>query len=68
MTFDYLENEEDLLAHALFKDIITNEKITKEDCKNFHKFILTYNEEQLNSLIKNLDLFEYIPFEILSKY
>ena len=68
LTFEYLENEEDLLAPALDKDIITNEKITKEDCKNFHKFILTYNEEQLNSLIKNLDLFEYIPFEILSKY
>ena len=68
LTFEYLENEEDLLAPALYKDIITNEKITKEDCKNFHKFILTYNEEQLNSLIKNLDLFEYIPFEILSKY
>ena len=68
LNFEYLENEEELLAPALYKDIITNEKITKEDCKNFHKFILTYNEEQLNSLIKNLDLFEYIPFEILSKY
>ena len=68
LTFEYLENEEDLLAPALYKDIITNTKITKEDCKNFHKFILSYNEEQLNSLIKNLDLFEYIPFEIVSKY
>ena len=39
LTFEYLENEEELLAPALYKDIITNEKIAKEDCKNFHKFI-----------------------------
>ena len=68
LTFEYLESEEDLLAPALYKDIITNEKITKEDCKNFHKFILSYNEDDLNTLTKNLELFTYIPFEILSKY
>ena len=28
----------------------------------------SYNEEELNTLIKNLELFRYIPFEILSKY
>ena len=68
LTFEYLQSEEDLLAPALYKDIITNEKITKEDCKNFHKYILSFNDEELNGLIKNLNLFEYIPFEILSKY
>ena len=68
LTFDYLENEEDLLAPALYKDIITNEKITYEHCKNFHNFILSFNEIELNKLIKNLDLFKYIPLEILSKY
>ena len=68
LTFEYLESEEDLLAPALYKEIITNEKITKEDCKNFHNYILSLNNTKLNNLIKNLDLFKYIPFEILSKY
>ncbi len=68
MTFEYLESEEDLLAPALYKEIITNEKITKKDCKDFYKYILSLNNEELNKIIKNLDLFEYIPFEILSKY
>ena len=34
LTFEYLKSEEDLLALALYKDIITNDKTTKEDCKN----------------------------------
>jgi hypothetical protein len=68
LTFEYLEREEDLLAPALYKDIITKEEITEEDCKKFHNFILSFKEENLNSLIKNLDLFKYIPFEILCKY
>ena len=68
LTFEYLDSEEDLLAPALYKDIITNEEITIEDCKNFNNFLLSFNEGDLNSLIKNLDLFTYIPFEILSKY
>ena len=68
LTFEYLDNEEDLLAPSLYKDIIINEEITKEDCKNFHNFILSFDSGELNILIKNLDLFKYIPFEILSKY
>ena len=68
LTFEYLEGEEDLLAPALYKDIITNEKINLEHCKNFHEYILSFNEGELNNLVKNLDLFKYIPFEILSKY
>ena len=40
LTFEYLDNEEDLLAPALYKDIITNEEITIEDFKNFNNFIL----------------------------
>ena len=68
LTFEYLESEEDLLAPALYKDIITNEKVIEEDCKKFHKYILSFNKGELNSLINTLDLFQYIPFEILSKY
>ena len=68
LTFEYLESEEDVLVPALYKDIITNEKITLQHCKNFHNFILSFNERGLNNLIKNLDLFKYIPFEILNKY
>ena len=68
LTFEYLESEEDLLAPALYKDIITNEVITEEDCKKFHEFIISLNEKDLNCLIKNLYLFKYIPYEILTKY
>ena len=62
LTFEYLHNEEDLLAPALYKDIITNEEITKEDYTKFHNFILSFNSRELNTLIKNLDLFKNIPF------
>jgi len=68
LTFIYLESEEDLLAPALYKDIITNEKITEEDCENFHKYILSFDDPKLNNAIKNLTLFRNIPFQILSKY
>ena len=44
LTFEYLESEKDLLAPALYKEIITNERITKEDYINFHKYILSFNE------------------------
>ena len=53
LTFEYLESEEDLLAPALYKDIITNKKITREDCKRFYNFILSYNDANLNQLVKN---------------
>ena len=68
LTFEYLQSEEDLLAPALYKDIITNEKITEEDCDNFHKFLLTFNDDKFNFLINNLNMFKNIPFQILSKY
>jgi len=68
LTFEYLEREEDLLAPPLYKEIITNEEITEEHCKNFHKHILSFNDGELNKLIKYLDFFKYVPFEILSKY
>ena len=29
---------------------------------------MSFNEKELNNIIKNLNLFKYIPFEILSKY
>ena len=67
-TFEYLKNEEDLLAPALYKDIITNEEITEKDCENFYNHILSFDNIELNNLIKNLSLFKNIPFEILSKY
>ena len=68
LTFEYLESEEDLLAPAIYKDIITNEEITEEDCKNFHNYIISYKDKNLNCLIKGLKLFKYIPYEILCKY
>ena len=68
LTFEYLNNEEDLLAPALYGDIIRNEKITKDEYYYFHRFILSFNDEKLKSLVKNLCLFKSIPFEILSKY
>jgi len=68
LTFEYLESEEDLLAPAIYKDIITNEEITEEDCKNFHNYIISYKDKKLNCLIKGLKLFKYIPYEILCKY
>ena len=33
--FEYLKNEEDLLAPSLYKDIITNEEINEKECENF---------------------------------
>jgi hypothetical protein len=48
LTFEYLEKEEDLLAPTLYKDIITNEKITEEKCKKFHNYILSFNVGELN--------------------
>ena len=66
--FEYLKNEEDLLAPSLYKDIITNEEINEKECENFYNHILSFNHEKLNNLIKNLSLFKNIPFEILSKY
>ena len=63
MTFEYLQSEEDLLAPALYKEIITNEKITKEDCKKFHEYILSFQNDQLNSLIKNLNLYSFWNFK-----
>ena len=68
LTFEYFNSEEDLIAPALYKDIITNQEINDGDWKYFHKYILSFNDEELKSLIKNLSVFEYIPFEILSKY
>ena len=68
LTFEYLENEYDLLAPALYKDIITNERINEEDCIKFHEFIISLNNKELNSLLKNLNLFKYIPYEIISKF
>ena len=68
LTFEYLENEYDLLAPALYKDIITNERITEEDCIKFHEFIISLNNKELSSLLKNLNLFKYIPYEIISKF
>ena len=68
LTFEYLNSEEDLLAPALYRDIICNEKITKDEYNIFHNYILTFDEKELKSLIKNLCLFKNIPLEILSKY
>jgi hypothetical protein len=34
LTFEYLQNEDDLLAPALYKEIITNEPIKEEEKKD----------------------------------
>ena len=68
LTFEYLNNEGDLLAPALYKDIITIKEITENNCNNFYNHILSFNDFFLNNLLKKLSLFKNIPFEILSKY
>ena len=45
LTFEYLDSEKDLIAPALYKDIITNQKIKETDWKIFHEYILSFKEE-----------------------
>ena len=68
LTFEYLHNEEDLLAPALYKEIITKEPIQEEEIKKLIDYFLSYNNQHINNLILNLKNFENIPFEILCKY
>jgi len=68
LTFEYLQNEEDLLAPALYKEIITNEPIKKEEVKKLINYFLSLNNESINNLVLNLKHYENIPFEILTKY
>jgi hypothetical protein len=68
LTFEYLQNEEDLLAPALYKEIITNEKIKKEEKKNLINYFLSFKNNNLENLFLNLKNFKSIPIEILSKY
>ena len=68
LTFEYLQNEEDLLAPALYKEIITNEPIKDEEIQKLFHYFLSLNNNDLNNLFLNLKNFENIPFEILTKY
>ena len=68
LTFEYLQNEEDLLAPALYKEIITNEEIEENEKKNLINYFLSFKNEDLDNLFLNLKYFEKIPIEILSKY
>ena len=68
LTFEYLQNEDDLLAPALYKEIITNEPIKEEEIKRLIDYFLSYNNESLNNLYLNLKYFENIPLEIFTKY
>ena len=68
LTFEYLQKEEDLLAPALYKEIITNEPIKKEEVKKLIDYFLSFNNENINYLVLNLKHYENIPFEILTKY
>ena len=45
LTFEYLQNEDDLLAPALYKEIITNEPIKEEEIKRLIDYFLSYNSE-----------------------
>ena len=68
LTFEYLQNEEDLIAPALYKEIIANEPIKEDNINNLIDYFLTFNNECSNNLILNLKNYENIPLEILSKY
>ena len=68
LTFEYLESEDDLLAPALYKEIITNEPIKEEEIKRLIDYFLSYDNKHLNNLYFNLKNFENIPLEIFSKY
>ena len=68
LTFEYLQNEEDLIAPALYKEIIANESIKEDNINNLIDYFLTFNNECSNNLILNLKNYENIPLEILSKY
>ena len=68
LTFEYLQNEEDLLAPALYKEIITNEEIKEEEKKNLINYFLSFKNNNLDNLFLNLKYFKNIPIEILSKY
>ena len=68
LTFEYLQNEEDLLAPALYKEIIANEEIKKEEKINLINYFLSFKNNNLENLFLNLKNYESIPIEILSKY
>ena len=68
LTFEYLQNKDDLLAPALYKEIITNEPIKEEEIKRLIDYFLSYDNKDLNDLYFNLKYFKNIPLEIFSKY
>ena len=68
LTFEYLQNEEDLLAPALYKEIITNEPIKDEEIQKLFDYFLSLNNNDLNNIFLNLKNYENIPFEVLTKY
>ena len=68
LTFEYLQNEEDLLAPALYKEIITNDTIKENEVKKMIDYFLSFNDAKINDLVLNLKKYENIPFEILTKY
>ena len=53
LTFEYLQNEEDLLAPALYKEVITNEKIKKEEKKYLINYFLSFKNNNLENLFMN---------------
>ena len=67
-TFQYLNKTTDFLAPALFKDIISMEKINESEKQDFNNYILSFNNKLLNELFTCLKYFKYIPIEILCKY
>ena len=67
MTFEYLQNEDDLLAPALYKEIITNEPIKEEEKKRLMDYFLSYNNKDFNNLYLNLKYFGNITKEIFTK-
>ena len=68
LTFEYLPNEDDLLAPALYKEIITNEPIKENEIQNLVDYFFSFDNKNLNNLYLNLKYFKNIPQEIFSKY
>ena len=47
LTFEYLQNEEDLIVPTLYKDIITKEPLEKEEVKRLINYLLSFENNDL---------------------
>ena len=47
---------------------MTIDPLTKEELKKLKEYLLSFGKKDLDDLIKNLNNFQYLPLEILTKY